>query len=66
MDFRRSLTADEMESWNSLLDQLEGVILAAGCDEVLWALDKTKVFTTKSLYNFVTDTRGANREMNCV
>lgn len=52
----RSFGETELESWNSLLADLEQVtpdILGAE-DKVSWCLEKSGVFSTRSLYNFVT------------
>jgi hypothetical protein len=52
--FRRTLTVREAEQRNLLLDRLQEVVLDPySSDEVEWALDKSKSFTTKSLYKFI-------------
>jgi hypothetical protein len=52
--FRRTLTLREAEQRNLLLDRLQEVVLDPySSDEVEWALDKSKSFSTKSLYNFI-------------
>jgi len=52
--FRRSLAPGET-TWVELLGLLQDVQLDADeRDEVTWALDNSKSFTTKSLYRFIT------------
>ena len=54
--FRRSLSQREHERWGELMTSLENVALDQNSrDEVYWALDSSKSFTTKSLYRFVTN-----------
>jgi hypothetical protein len=45
--FRRSLTCGDAEQLQALLD-------ASAHDELEWVLDKSKSFTTKSMYTFMT------------
>jgi hypothetical protein len=53
--FRRTLTVNEMEQRDALFAILQGVTLdSTGRDEVSWAFEKSKNFTTKSLYRFIT------------
>jgi hypothetical protein len=52
---RRRLTVGEVEQRNALLEKLQEVVLdPANRDEVVWALEKSKNFTTKSLCRFIT------------
>jgi hypothetical protein len=52
--FRRTLTVNEMEQRDALFATLQGVSLdPMGRDEVSWAFEKSKNFTTKSLYRFI-------------
>lgn len=50
---QRILTAADETSYSSLLELLPPDLLD-GEDEVEWALYKSRAFTTKSLYNFLT------------
>jgi hypothetical protein len=61
IEFRRSLSAWEYDRWLELKLQLSDVTLSSNRDNVVWALDKTKMFTTKSLYCFLTDRGTASR-----
>jgi hypothetical protein len=52
---RRALTVSEAEQRNAMLNLLQEVTPDPfSSDEVEWALDKSKNFTTKSLYRFIT------------
>ena len=55
VNFRRSLSSREGENWEELLDLLQSTDLDQEArDDVIWALDCSKSFTTKSLYRFIT------------
>ena len=55
INFRRSLSLEENVSWVELLSILQNVNLDQEVrDDVTWALDNSKIFTTKSLYRFIT------------
>ena len=55
VNFRRSLSPWENVKWNEILNLLQNVALAQDSrDDVPWALDGSKSFTTKSLYRFLT------------
>lgn len=51
MAFNRSLTIQELEDWDNLIQDLH---LEDTQDEVTWGLERSGVFTTKSLYGFIT------------
>jgi hypothetical protein len=54
INFRRTLTVEEAEQRSALFEKLQEVCLEpSASDEVNWALDKSKSFTTKSLYRFI-------------
>lgn len=56
VDFKRTLTPDEYELWNMLKAILEEHSLNPGSeDSVKWALEKNGIYSTKSLYRFITD-----------
>jgi len=55
IDFRRSLTISERASWEELEKSLPTSLVDDERDEVVWALDRTKVFSTKSLYSFLSN-----------
>jgi hypothetical protein len=52
--FRRSLTPAEVDGFNQLMQSLQTASPSADDDEFEWLLDKSKSFTTKSLYSFLT------------
>jgi len=55
VNFRRSLSSREGESWEELLDLLQSTDLDQEArDDIIWDLDCSKSFTTKSLYRFIT------------
>jgi hypothetical protein len=55
VDFRRSLTPQEWQNWLGLVNELQTVTLVNSPDFVSWLLDKSKQYTTESLYRFLTD-----------
>ena len=56
VDFRRTLSVQELNSWHELLEELMGVSLQEETsDSVFWALEKNKQFSTGSLYRFLTN-----------
>jgi hypothetical protein len=56
MDFKRSLSIQEYNSWLDLKDKLQLIILEPEHnDSVSWALERKGQYTTKSLYRFLTD-----------
>jgi hypothetical protein len=62
VEFRRSLSASEYNTWSELLGDLQTVVLTSAPDTVIWALESNKNFSTKSLYRFLTD-RGIASKM---
>lgn len=62
MDFKRSLSANEYSSWMDLVASLQWFSLMQDNDRVVWALEKTKHFTTKSLCRFLAD-RGVSSKV---
>jgi len=54
VEFRRALSSVEFQRWTLLYDELQHISLDnVSSDKVSWALEKTKMFTTKSLYRFL-------------
>lgn len=54
VDFRRALSGEEFQRWTLLYDELQHISLVdTSVDVVIWALEKSKTFTTKSLYRFL-------------
>jgi hypothetical protein len=49
VDFRRALSSEEFQRWTLLYDELQHISLdETNSNEVIWALKKSKSFTTKS------------------
>jgi hypothetical protein len=56
VDFCRALSSEEFQRWTLLYDELQHISLDEFVnDKVIWALEKSKTFTTKSLYRFLTN-----------
>ena len=56
VQFRRALSSEEFQRWTMLYDELQLFSIDENIpDKVSWALDKTKMFTTKSLYRFLSN-----------
>lgn len=56
MDFKRSLSSQEYNSWLGLLDSLRDIKLTDNkADTVMLMLERKKIFTSKSLYRFLTN-----------
>ena len=53
--FRRSLITSEKYCLDRLLLWLRSSPLDIGQDNIIWASDKTRTFSTKSLYSFMTN-----------
>lgn len=53
--FRRTLTPAELQSYEDLKSLMSPIKLDNLDDEIHWALDKSRNFTTKSLYRFMLD-----------
>ena len=56
LDFKRCLSMQQYDSWLGMLNMLNDCSLTDNrADRVIWALEKKNLFTTKSLYRFLTD-----------
>jgi hypothetical protein len=56
MDFKRSLSVQEYDSWLELGESLQGCDPQSDkADSVIWALEPKSQFSTKSLYRFLTN-----------
>jgi hypothetical protein len=61
-NFRRPLSVREYERWSELKGEPAGLVLdEEGSDMVKWGLEKNGLFSTKSLYRFITDGGAASR-----
>ena len=54
LTFRRQLNERLSQEWSDLQDLLRGVNLSEESDRVLWALERSHKYSTKSLYNAMT------------
>ncbi|RLN34680.1 putative retroelement [Panicum miliaceum] len=55
VNFRRTFSEEDMQLWEELLTVLHGVAMdSSQSDEVMWMLDKSRSFATKSMYRFLT------------
>lgn len=55
IDFTRPLSTSEFQIWGDLLYALGEHSPTQGRDEVIWVLDKSRAYTTNSLYRFIID-----------
>ena len=62
--FRRSLTTSEKDCLDRLLAWLRLSPLEVGQDNIVWALENSKSFSTKSLYSFMTNRGVIMKESN--
>lgn len=61
---KRNMRDAEKAEWDQLLESLKEVTLDNEEDEVIWALEKNNIFSTKSLYRFLTNRGAISRSMN--
>jgi len=54
VSFRRTFGTGEVREWNRLLQKLDGVLLSDQTEQVSWKLEKKGMYTTKSMYRFIT------------
>ena len=54
VELRRSLSPREANDWSNLMNILQPIQLTSRDDEVEWALNKSKTFSTSSLYKMIT------------
>lgn len=54
LTFRSQLNESQRHEWNTLQELLRDVQLTEGPDKVLWALERSHKYSTKSLYNAMT------------
>jgi hypothetical protein len=56
-----------MQEWHNLMDLLQGMLLdVLQIDEMIRRLDKTKKYTTTSLYGFLTFGCMVSKEAKCI
>lgn len=65
IDFNRSLSTAENSRWLELKNLIADVSLSNNKDIVVWLLDKSQTFTTKSLYRFIIDRGAASKVAGC-
>jgi hypothetical protein len=54
IQFRRQLNELHIQEWCRLQSMLEGITLTEGRDRVSWALEKSRQYTSRSLYKSLT------------
>jgi hypothetical protein len=55
VEFRRQMNVSLLEEWNNLLELLSSVDLTEGRDVVFWTLDRSRKYSARSLYRFMTN-----------
>lgn len=53
LEFVRSLSPEEADQWESLMNEIEEIKLTEESDTVTWALEKSGQFTTRSMYRML-------------
>ena len=53
LTFRRTLSPQDVDIWEELMDQLEGSCLNSQQDSVRWALENSGQFSSSSLYKWL-------------
>lgn len=66
MDFRRALSAEEAEQWEDLMNLIIDVRITEGGDKVTWVLEKSGIYTTKSMYRMLAHRGVVNYRMRKV
>ena len=54
IEFKRQLNENLSEEWDNLLDLMSEVELFEGRDEVFWSLERSKQYSSRSLYRLMT------------
>jgi len=57
ISFRRALVDNKLTEWLSLVARISNVELVEGSDYFRWSLTKSRLFSVRSLYLFLIDTR---------
>jgi hypothetical protein len=58
MKFSRPTSAAEAEQWDSMLIMLQSMLITGGKDDVRWVLEKSGVYTTRSMYKYMSHRGG--------
>lgn len=66
MYFKRTLTTHEYNRWLELKESLADIVLSDSPDSVYWGLENSKMFTTKSLYRFLSSSGVSSRVAGCI
>jgi len=53
-DFRRTFSLEDIQEWEDLNQLVQDVPLNRDPDQVIWVLEKSKTYTIKSMYRFLT------------
>lgn len=54
LDYRRNFRDKEIEQWMEMRVKLEVMVLTEGADKVVWKLEKSGKFSTRSVYRLIT------------
>jgi hypothetical protein len=63
MEFMRPLSLEEVRQWEELLDSLQHTQINEKLDKVKWNLEKSGVYSTRSMYRFLLHRRVVNKRM---
>jgi hypothetical protein len=66
MDFKRPLTPVEAAQWETMVGRLNEVHLNEGGDKMIWKLEKSGCYSTKSMYKHLLQHGVVNRRMKKV
>jgi hypothetical protein len=63
VDFKRAFSPGEVNEWEKLLEMLREVNPSGGQDRMRWCLEKSRKYTTKSMYRALSHRRVVNIRM---
>jgi hypothetical protein len=63
MDFKRPLSQIEADQWEELLEMVERVQINGDKDKVVWVLEKSGKYTSRSMYRFLSHRGVVNGRM---
>lgn len=66
MDLKRSLNLEEAAQWEALMDTIKDIQINRGADKVVWVLEKSGIYSTKSMYRMLAHRGVVNYQMRRV
>lgn len=54
MEFRRTLSIEEANQWEELVNKIRDIEITEEADTMVWALEKSGQYTTRSMYRMMT------------